>query len=142
MAAGESPFGRRRRVISIARQWHSIKRMAAAAERRSLSPSRLVCAFELQPTALSQCYTLKLSYALRKKPVLFVTNPELECRAGLSAPHLYADGSLCLYRPRYGEWNAAMDFADTILPWASLWLYFYEIWLATGVWHGEGEHPS
>jgi len=30
----------------------------------------------------------------------------------------------------------------TILPWTSLWLHFYEIWLVTGVWHGGGEHSD
>lgn len=32
--------------------------------------------------------------------------------------------------------------ADTLVPWASEWLLFYELWLATdGQWLGEGEHP-
>jgi hypothetical protein len=32
--------------------------------------------------------------------------------------------------------------AYTILPWTSLWLYFYELWLVTGQWMGGGKHPS
>ena len=35
-----------------------------------------------------------------------------------------------------------MFIADTIVPWACEWLLHYEIWLATGEWHGGGEHPS
>ncbi len=35
-----------------------------------------------------------------------------------------------------------MTLADTILPWASLWLFYYEVWLATGEWVGGGEHPG
>jgi len=35
-----------------------------------------------------------------------------------------------------------MSLADTILPWASLWFFYYEIWLATGEWVGGGEHPG
>ncbi|MGH8092034.1 MAG: hypothetical protein ACREIF_00990 [Chthoniobacterales bacterium] len=31
-----------------------------------------------------------------------------------------------------------MRLADTIVPWTSRWLYFYEIWLATGEWMGGG----
>jgi hypothetical protein len=34
-----------------------------------------------------------------------------------------------------------MYIADTIVPWAALWLVFYEYWLATGLWLGGGEHP-
>jgi hypothetical protein len=32
--------------------------------------------------------------------------------------------------------------ADYIIPWISCWLYFYEVWLATGTWIGGGTHPE
>lgn len=36
-----------------------------------------------------------------------------------------------------------MSIADTIVPWTSLWLHHYEIWLATGIWCGKNEeHPE
>jgi len=36
-----------------------------------------------------------------------------------------------------------MIIAITILPWASLWLLYYEIWLLTGEWCGANqEHPA
>jgi hypothetical protein len=31
-----------------------------------------------------------------------------------------------------------MLVATTIMPWLLLWLTFYELWLATGVWLGGG----
>jgi hypothetical protein len=58
-------------------------------------------------------------------------------------PHVFTEGppaELCLYDPGVqagqSEWNETMLIADTIIPWASEWLYFYELWHATGVWHG------
>ena len=30
--------------------------------------------------------------------------------------------------------------SNTIIPWTIEWLYFYELWLATGEWLGGGEH--
>lgn len=36
------------------------------------------------------------------------------------------------------EWNSGMLIANTIIPWASGWLFFYEFWLATGQWFGGG----
>jgi hypothetical protein len=34
-----------------------------------------------------------------------------------------------------------MKIATTIIPWLSLWLYYYEVWHATGEWMGGGiEH--
>jgi hypothetical protein len=35
-----------------------------------------------------------------------------------------------------------MVLADTIIPLASLWLFYYEVWFATGEWLGGGEHPG
>lgn len=61
-------------------------------------------------------------------------------------PHKYeidADKNMvriCLYR--YREFNTYKFLSKTIIPWTIEWLYFYEIWLATGEWCGGGEHPN
>lgn len=55
---------------------------------------------------------------------------------------MYGQKTLCLYRPSKNEWDSPMSLADTVLPWTSLWLFYYEIWLATGEWLGGGEHPG
>ena len=34
-----------------------------------------------------------------------------------------------------------MQLATTIVPWCSEWLFYYELWLATGEWLGGGVHP-
>jgi hypothetical protein len=57
-------------------------------------------------------------------------------------PHLYPGEYLCLYRPKYLEWTSQDYIAETIIPWASLWLYYFEIWHAIGEWLGGGEHPQ
>jgi hypothetical protein len=35
-----------------------------------------------------------------------------------------------------------MKISDTIVPWAVLWLYYFEDWLATDEWKGGGKHPD
>lgn len=36
-----------------------------------------------------------------------------------------------------------MLLVDTILPWTSQWLLYYELWLITGHWMGSGhDHPA
>lgn len=40
------------------------------------------------------------------------------------------------------EFNASQLIAECIVPWAVEWLYFYELWLATGEWCGGGKHPG
>ena len=54
---------------------------------------------------------------------------------------MYSNGDLCLYLP--GQWKESMLLADTILPWTSQWLLYYELWLITGHWMGTGhDHPA
>ena len=58
-------------------------------------------------------------------------------------PHVYSqkEQRLCLYYPRGRcAWNSSMGIAKTIMPWTSEWLFFYELWLATGEWLGGGIH--
>lgn len=63
-------------------------------------------------------------------------------------PHVYVDkddvpGSpLCLFDPRLGEWDGSLLIARTTIPWAERWLWNYELWEATGRWHGGGTHPE
>ncbi|MBP8931241.1 MAG: hypothetical protein KBG46_08165 [Paracoccus sp.] len=38
------------------------------------------------------------------------------------------------------EWNPSMSIAKTTVPWAARWLACYELWEATGRWHGGGRH--
>ena len=76
-------------------------------------------------------------------PELVVVDPPLEKNSkGESSPHLYAGDLLCVYHPLRNEWDSSKIIADTIISWISLWLYYYEVWLATGDWKGEGDHPT
>lgn len=103
-----------------------------------------------QPTPLSASYRLLFEYECqgRHKYSLKVTlsgeNVRGLDRAGF--PHHYDIDKarnrveLCLYRGGC-QFNNRKLLAETIVPWAIEWLFYYEGWLATGVWHGGGEHP-
>jgi hypothetical protein len=43
---------------------------------------------------------------------------------------------------KYAEWRPQLQLSDTILPWASLWLFYFEQWLFSGKWEGGGAHPN
>ena len=104
--------------------------------------NELVCTGRIQPTRLSQIYTVEIRYKLPEAPKVLVIDPPLKKRADSSSiPHLYETGSLCLYYPKRHEFESKNSIAVTIVPWISLWLYFYEMWHATGVWQGGGVHP-
>lgn len=84
-------------------------------------------------------YTVKITYRKPKPPRVWVIEPLVPD----SAPHLYSDGSLCLYYPKDRSWTPKEFIAETIVPWTAEWLAFYEIWRITGKWYGpEAPHEG
>lgn len=105
--------------------------------------SAIVWVGEIQPTKLSRKYQARIEYRIGKSPKINIISPKLELFEGArKLPHIYSDGSLCLYTPANGEWHEGKKIADTIIPWISLWLFYYEAWLITGQWFGDGTEPS
>ncbi len=102
----------------------------------TLKARRLRWRGEFQPSEVSRRYLVDLRYAPPHPPSVFVRSPKLVPNADGHLPHIYPDGSLCLYKP--GQWSPSDPIAETILPWACEWLLHYEFWLATGEWCGSG----
>lgn len=97
----------------------------------------------LRPSEMSSLYKIKIAYRLPRRPKVWVLDPPLSKRSDSEdIPHLYPSNNLCLYLPWGGEWSRNMFIAKTIIPWTSLYLYFYEIWQITGEWKGGGVHPG
>jgi hypothetical protein len=100
---------------------------------------------KIQPTPLSPKYTVLLTYNLCCSPKVWVLGDELQKLDSPDFPHHYSIDvdkkkvNICLYR--YSEFSKNKLLTKTIIPWTVEWLYFYEIWLATGEWCGGGEHP-
>lgn len=105
-----------------------------------------VCWFgELSPSEFSRTYSVELQYRIRENPNVWVRNPDLkQLTSGRKLPHVYEQETqrLCLYFPGVGFWRPNKALAQTLLPWTSLWLHTFEIWLVTDVWHTEGIHPD
>jgi hypothetical protein len=97
----------------------------------------------LQPTARSCTYKVEVKYSLENKPEILVLDPKLTTNfRGDKIPHVYSGNKLCLYRPKYHEFTFTQNISETIIPWITLWLYYYEVWHNTGDWLGGGEHPE
>jgi hypothetical protein len=95
------------------------------------------------PSPLSDTYQLRISCQLPRRPKIQIISPQLKLAAGKTKlPHVYKEGQLdiCVHRPE--EWNKHLYIADTIMPWISQWLRFYEYWEQTGNWEGKGTHPE
>ena len=103
-----------------------------------LKPGLLVWTGMLTPTPLSRSYLVEITYRPPRTPRVRVLD-FLGTREGRSLPHVYSDGTLCLHES--GEWIDRMLLVDSIVPWTAEWLANYEIWLATGDWHGGGKWP-
>jgi len=88
----------------------------------------------LRPDEDSRTYSLKIEYKPGTAPQVWILSPEVHS----NAPHRYSDLSLCLYYPRHGEWHPGLFLAQTIVPWAAEWLFYYEVWLEDpeGRWFG------
>ena len=96
---------------------------------------------KVRPSALCQQYTVQVRYKDGQQPKISVLDPPLERQPdGTEIPHMYAQRRLCTFHPGYGDWTRAKFLADTVIPWISEWLLFYEFWLATGEWYGGGVH--
>jgi hypothetical protein len=129
------------RAINLGLQLAAIKSALPGAQ-GTVHRGVLRCTAVLQPTPASRRYNARLIYRHRRVPRVAIIDPPLALHpAATSLPHVYSNGDLCLYLP--GQWKDSMLLVDTILPWTSQWLLYYELWLITGHWMGSGhDHPA
>lgn len=130
-------------------RWKNLSEQAAALRCKypqfetSLERQRLIVKGILKPTQRSEAYHFILKYSLFGSPEVRIVSPVLKQNSkGDKIPHMYSQKTLCLFQPKYKEFKRNDFLCDTIIPWTSLWLYFYELWHLTGKWLGGGEHPK
>jgi hypothetical protein len=100
--------------------------------------------WDVSPTPLSRVYRLRLEYRAGGTPQVFAERPHLPTLAGgRPLPHVYGQDPtrLCLYLPDTAEWTPAKPLDETLVPWATVWLFYFEEWLASNEWKGGGVHP-
>lgn len=106
-----------------------------------LTPTRLVWKGRLTPTDYSATYELVVDHQRAKDPIVYVAKPRLRLVGSKPLEHVYSWNTLCLFLG-HRQWHPGTPIADALIPWATEWLLFYEVWLATdGQWHGNGVHP-
>lgn len=137
----------RPRPLTAAQQFLDLKLDPITAPGRgSLRMGRLVWEFEVHPTPVSRTYAVRIGHSQQGgAPEVTVTAPDLVALAGgRRLPHVYRQSPprLCLFLPGTGEWVACMRLSQTVVPWALLWLFYFEEWLASDDWKGGGVHPG
>jgi len=135
---------REMRALTLPQQFLFLRTNDIAAGSGYLKNRTLTWRFSMQPTPLSRSYLIRIDYREGNTPNVFVEDPEIEMLAGgRRLPHVYQDPlRLCLYKPGSGQWGASKRIDQTLVPWTAIWLFYFEEWLVSGVWKGEGDHPS
>jgi hypothetical protein len=102
--------------------------------------------FEIQPTIMSRTYKILMVYVQGYPPYAYILSPSLEelHEPELKIPHLYdyERYRLCLYYPHLNEYNSKEEIGEQFIPWIQLWLYYFEEWLSSKEWKGEGVEPD
>jgi len=97
----------------------------------------------VRPTPLSREYRVQVQHRESRRPKVLVLHPDLHSlTTGARPPHVFPDDwSLCLYLGQEFD-SRYHEYATTIIPWISEWLFFFEHWLITGEWLGGGHEPG
>jgi hypothetical protein len=151
-------------TISIPGQYIAFNQMSNGEVRIKDNDRTVIWEGILTPTPFSRSYSVTIKHTKGVDPVCIVTSPDLSFLANLvEIPHTYKNKSgihgtqLCLHLPKINkhnrvnksqklnkssQWQPTDFVAYTTLPWASIWLIYFENWLSTGEWQGGGKHPE
>ena len=138
--------------LNLALQLHNLKASSHCKNGKGFATNRLGLRweFDAQPlTPISRRYSLLIKYPENGRLKVVVTHPNLteisrhKTAAGESIPHVYSSNhpvEICIHK---NDWKPDMIISRTIVPWAVEWLFYFEVWLATGEWKGggHGEKP-
>jgi hypothetical protein len=133
------------RSLSPEQQWVRLKSSPICRGRGRVHRGELTWDLDVRPSPISRVYSLRIWFKQRDFPKVFVLKPDLNVLAeGRFLPHVYSSKpvQLCLHYPKSNEWSWKDSIAETIVPWAYLWLLYFEDWLITDEWQGGGKHPG
>jgi len=141
--------------IPLSKQFLALEKLYKGRAKITDNDRTLIWEGKITPTPLSREYGVVIKFTLGSAPKCIVTTPNLtQLSEGREIPHIYEDDEhikgtvLCLFLPELkdknpiSEWQPNYYIADTIIPWASLWLTYFEEWLYSDDWQGGGEHPT
>lgn len=135
-----SVLGARHQVSAMRHAWPGFKSerlMDGLVWRGWLRPKAWLDPFQVQVRLVLETRERRGAVSVNVvQPVLDVASSQrAEC-------HMYSNGSLCLFDPSQHEWTPRMSVAETIVPWAAEWIYYFQIWQVTGAWLGGGGAPG
>lgn len=145
-------------VVKMSKNFFKFKRHSLALQRAKIkqdwpegvftnvSYKKFVWLVKIKPTNISRSYDIRLECEINRPPRVYLYGENLKKLECSDFPHNYGrdlnkyEVRLCLALPK--EFNYGMFVSDTIIPWTVEWLFYYEIWLYSGIWYGGGIHPQ
>lgn len=98
--------------------------------------------FDLKASTFGQIYRILIIWDFKYvAPKVYILDKKLhKIGQNRKIPHLYCREKiqLCLFYPKYKEFNELMSLCETIIPWIRLWLQYFEEWLYSNDWKGGG----
>lgn len=135
----------RRKPLTAAQQFVNLRANPVCRGCGVLRVRRFTWRYAATPLPLSRVYDIRIEFEEGGTPETFVDGPDLQMLSGgRRIPHLYRQmpPKLCLYLPKAYEWQSWMRLDQTVVPWATLWLFYFEEWLGSDDWKGGGMHPG
>jgi hypothetical protein len=135
----------RRKPLTAAQQFVNLRGNPVCRGCGVLGVRRFTWRYSATPLPLSRIYDIRIEFEEGGRPEIFVDGPDLHMLSGgRRVPHLYRQKppKLCLYFPKAYEWQSWMRLDQTVVPWATLWLFYFEEWLGSDDWKGGGMHPG
>ena len=102
----------------------------------------------IRPTISSSTYQVKFEYQGGRIPQVWVCGLLSKGTSSSEIPHKFSVDEkknqvhICLFRTKYSEFDRQSSLSKNIIPWTCEWLHFYELYLITGNWYGNGEPPN
>jgi hypothetical protein len=144
-------FGPKDRLLTLSEQLSRLKSQfpdgIGQVERRSKKERRadgnkfrLIWRQTVKSSPLGGRYLIEVRWLGVGKAHVLVVSPRISHPEGKRIPHTYPDidGLVCMCLHLSEEWSGRQSIASTVIYWAIEWLYYYELWVATGEWHGGG----
>jgi hypothetical protein len=135
----------RRKPLSPVQQFVNLRGNPICRGDGVLRAGQFTWRYSATPSPIGREYDIRIEFKRGSRPEIFVDRPDLHALAGgQRIPHLYQQKPprLCLYLPQTCEWQSWMRLDQTLVPWTTLWLFYFEEWLASGDWKGGGMHPD